>query len=780
MRAGRRLILRTLLVFVLLVLAGGVLLPRINADRFGQRVKASLEQALGRQVEIGKVRLDLFNGPGFSVDGVVIHDDPAISLEPFVYVETLEARVSFLSVWAGRLEFSSLRMSNPSLNLSRREGGPWNFEHLLARGEAARSAAGGRLPDLQIRGGRINVRLGDTKSAFYLSDASIDVTPPGARGGEWRVRFDGEPARTDRPTRSFGRFAVRGRWRPDGPVDVSIELERSLLSDLVRLVHGHDVGVHGLLGLRLRLAGPPSAVEITGRAELGDIHRWDLLPPHTGAWPLDIGGRLDLAGQTLELHSSTSDGAPIPIALALRVSNYLKDPRWAVLARLDRFPLAPLLEVARHMGLVLPAEVTLAGTLTGAVGYSPATAIEGAFVAEQVAVTLPQTPPLALESAQLRLTGGAARLARSAFTAAEAAAAIQAEYDWGNRTLSASIISAGMPVSDATPAGARLLGPLPLVGECRKGVWRGEVDYNYAGGATGAWRGAFQLADAVFDVAGLAAPVEIDSARVALRPDGVTMDRIRGRSGEIEFSGEYRRVPGAEFPDQLRLGIPKLEAAGLERLLLPSLRRDESLLSRALRFGRTRVPAWLASRHAEAAVEIGSLALGETALEKVRAHLRWDGASLEATDVAARSGDGSLAGRLAANLRRPLPSYRLSGRFRNIHWSNGNWDGRGVLQTSGTGEDLLRNLRFEAAFKAGSFPLAADTEATGISGNCAFAMARGLPSFRFSALAMTVGEAAFKGQGGTGPDGRLYLDFSDGQRSLRLSGTLSPFQLARE
>ena len=39
-----------------------------------------------RRVELGKVHFNLFKGPGFSVDSVIIHEDPAIGAEPIVYI----------------------------------------------------------------------------------------------------------------------------------------------------------------------------------------------------------------------------------------------------------------------------------------------------------------------------------------------------------------------------------------------------------------------------------------------------------------------------------------------------------------------------------------------------------------------------------------------------------------------------------------------------------------------------------------------------------------------
>jgi len=63
-----------------LVLAAGVAAPYVRADQYGERLRGALERALGRRVEFGgKVRFSLFRG-GFSVEDVVIHEDPSIGL----------------------------------------------------------------------------------------------------------------------------------------------------------------------------------------------------------------------------------------------------------------------------------------------------------------------------------------------------------------------------------------------------------------------------------------------------------------------------------------------------------------------------------------------------------------------------------------------------------------------------------------------------------------------------------------------------------------------------
>ena len=184
-----------------LILVVGIAAPYLGANRYAERIRAALEAELGRPVEFGDVRFNLFTGPGFSIQKVVIHDDPAFGREPFAYVESLEARPRLWALIRGRLEFESLRLDDTNVTLTRIESGPravWNFTQLLHRTKFA------SLPALYVRSGRVNFKFGDTKSVFYLIDTDLDVSPPSIPGGSWRVRFSGEPARTDRRARGFG------------------------------------------------------------------------------------------------------------------------------------------------------------------------------------------------------------------------------------------------------------------------------------------------------------------------------------------------------------------------------------------------------------------------------------------------------------------------------------------------------------------------------------------------------------------------------------------------
>lgn len=191
---------RAIIIALLLVLAVGFAAPHFDINLFRPRIARALERGLGRHVEVGSVHFNLFTGPGFTVDEVTIHEDPRAGIEPFAYVGTLEARVQLLSLFEHKLEFSSLRLDDASINLVKTEAGPWNFQFLLN----SAPASAGAMPAIRMREGRVNFKFGDTKSVVYFSNADLDVAP--SMDGSVELRFAGAPSRSDRPARDFGNF----------------------------------------------------------------------------------------------------------------------------------------------------------------------------------------------------------------------------------------------------------------------------------------------------------------------------------------------------------------------------------------------------------------------------------------------------------------------------------------------------------------------------------------------------------------------------------------------
>ncbi|MBZ5601086.1 MAG: AsmA family protein, partial [Acidobacteriia bacterium] len=282
---------RLIFIVVALIVALGFAAPHVDVDFMRPRIERAIERGLGRRVEVGKVYINLFTGPGFTVEDVTVHEDPRAGIEPFIYVRSLEARLRLLGLLSRKLEFSSLRLADDAnINLVKTDAGPWNFQFLLGATQAAGMTA------INMRGGRVNFKFGDTKSVFYFNDADLDVSP--SSEGVVNLRFSGAPSRTDQPQQTFGHFFVRGKWDRQG-LDMRVELEPSAIEEVARLFDQHGFGLHGMVALDAQLNGPPSKLDVAGTLRVDDVHRWDLLPKRGGGWSVGYKGTLDLRSERL-------------------------------------------------------------------------------------------------------------------------------------------------------------------------------------------------------------------------------------------------------------------------------------------------------------------------------------------------------------------------------------------------------------------------------------------------------------------------------------------------
>lgn len=781
--AARRAAKLAALALMLLV-AAGVVAPFISAERYRDRIQAALEGALGRKVEIGEVHFNVFTGVGFAVDSVVIHEDPAIGIEPIAYVNSLEAVPRVWSLFSRKLEFSSIRLDAASINVAKTgtASGPgrWNLEALLNRSLVM------TFPEIHIRRGRINFRFGDTKTVFYLTETDLDIYPPARGGKDWSVRFSGSPARSDRPSRAFGYLAARGRWvaaehgRPDR-LDLDVELERSAIGDITALIRGADAGIHGAVSSRMRVAGPIGDLRISGRLMVEDVHRWDLLPAHGRNWPLNVRGRLNLLAHRLELETSSSEREALPLYVRLEVADFLAQPQLSVAVNWNRFPLAPVLDLARHMGAELPERLQLAGTLDGSATYGSANGLAGELAFRDTAVTIPDSPPIRFEEARLLFDRDGVRLTPSVVRTAENdMAQLEAAYRWDTRATDLTISTKSMNVASLRSQVA--LAAVPWLEQVESGAWSGQLRYHWEPApvpvpSQSAWSGQIELKNVGFPVPGMAEPLRIETARAHIEGPRIVLDRLQVRAGKIEATGEYRYEPLMTRPHRFRLKIPEAGAAEVERLFTPTLERSRGLLARAFNIGRSAVPQWLAMRRMEGTVEVGSLMVATTKLGNVHGRLMWDGTRARLDQMTASVEDGTLAGVLNVSLRGSRPAYLLVTRIRKLSCRSGRIDADGVLETHGMGAELLANLRSTGTFNGHALELGTMPPLKSVTGTYRLAWGKPEPRLRFWDLHIATGEEIYTGTGATQEDGRLLIQLSSGDREMRMSGTLAKLNL---
>jgi hypothetical protein len=761
-----------------LLLVVGIVAPYLGANRYGQRLCGSLERALGRRVEfLGPVEFSLFKGPGFSVENVVIHEDPSIGIEPIAYMDRMDVTPGFWALFGGQFVIASIRLEGASINLAKSgpasEWGRWNFTSLI-NPSVLRAAPAIHIRNSNQRDSRINFRFGDMKSVFYLTETDLDVSPPSSGGSGWRVSGSAKLARTDRSAQGLGSFTVNGRWfvAPER-VDLDVELDRTGLGEITALMRGQTGSVHGTISARVHLGGPIDNIGILGRLNIEDVHRWDLRPPQGQGWPLDIRGRLNLVAQQLELQSNSPGNAPLPLWLRFRVNDYLSQPHWAVTVNWNQFPLAPLLELARHMGAPFPPKLKLSGSMDGAIGYSGQGSFQGELAFHDTAVTIPDSPPVRFDQAHMVLDHGHVRLSPAvARTADQDQAQVEAYYAMDEETLDLSISAERMKVASLRAQVA--LAAVPWLEQVRSGQWSGQLHYR-ATSAKAGWTGRLQLGDAEIAVPGLADPLQIASARAQIDGARIVLDRIEAQAGKVAFTGDYRYEPGATRPHRLRLRAAQVDAADLEAEFMPTLSRTPGLIARAL--GRAPLPDWLTARALDGTVQIGDLLLAGCHLENLRAHVLWDVARVDFDGIQARLDRAAITGKLAVNLRTARPSYKLTAKMKGWDWQAGKLDADGTLETSGTGRQLLANLTSEGNFTGAGLDFGTPDPWRGVSGSYNLAWLQNVPRLRLTGLNLRTEDDTYTGRGATQDDGRLVILLTSGTREMRVSGTLAKLKV---
>jgi hypothetical protein len=768
----KKLIAKIAGVLIAVLLVIGIAAPYINAGKYAERLRGSIERALGRQVEFrGKVQFSLFAG-GFTVEDVVIHEDPALGLEPIAHMDSISVRPALLPLLAGRFEIASIGLDGAVVNLAKSgpadEWGRWNFSYIVSRSLMHTT------PALHVRNGRINFKFGDRKTVFYLLDTDLDISPPSSSGGGWLLDCTAKAARTDRPAQGLGAFTLRGRWyvAPER-VDLTLTMDAARIEEVSALFQGQTGGIHGSISSRLHLAGPISGIGIVGNLRIEDVHRWDLLPTSGQGWPLNIRGRLDLVSQKLELESASAASPSLPLWVKFRATDYLSQPHWAVGLNWNHFPVVPLMQLAEHMGARFPTGVKLGGFIDGAIGYSGESRLQGALAFHDASLTIPDSPPLRFEQAQVVLDHGRILLAPAlAKTSDGGEARVDAQYSLDSDSLDLAISTEGMKVSSLRAQVS--LAAVPWLDQLRAGEWAGTLRYHREPAKAG-WTGDLQVTGAELPIPGVADPVELASAHAAIDGVRVTVDRLRARAGKLLFIGDYRYDPAAPRPHRLRLRAARWDAADLEAECLPALRRSRSLLARA--FGRTALPDWLKKRDLDGSVQIDHLLLAGAALDNVRARLVWSSAHIALENLQARMDRAELSGRLTVDLRSQSPSYTLTGKLNGLGWQGGKIDAEGSLTTSGVGAQLLSNLTSDGTFGATALDFGPPGPFRTATGSYALVWSQGAPRLKLTSLSLRTEDESFTGHGATQDDGRLLIVLTNGAREMRMTGLLSKLKV---
>ncbi|MGH9796294.1 MAG: AsmA family protein [Candidatus Acidiferrales bacterium] len=296
-KPSRRRVFRRLLWLLVLLVAGFVTVSlALRNRRIASALERRLSASVGRSVDVGHFDVSLWEGLQLRANFVNVEEDPRFGHEYFLLAERVTAGLRWTALFSGRIEFDSLVLTRPSLNLVRNADGQWNLENWLpwpadasqAATPPSAPASAVRFQDLRIRNGRINFKRGPDKHPFAV--VGVDGAVERAGEGRWEIDVTGHPMRSGVMVQQPGMIHVRGRLGGTSarlrPADLAVRWQQVSLSDALRLLAGFDYGVRGQLDIEGRIGAPAPAADqpagslwrLAGVARLTGMHRWDLPP----------------------------------------------------------------------------------------------------------------------------------------------------------------------------------------------------------------------------------------------------------------------------------------------------------------------------------------------------------------------------------------------------------------------------------------------------------------------------------------------------------------------
>jgi hypothetical protein len=357
---------------ILLVLA--LFLVRPGAQRMRTRIVRSISLALGRPVNVGSVTLRLLPQPGFDLENFVVHEDPEFGAEPVLQSSEVVAIVRVSSLLRGRLEISSLSLTEPSINLVRNGEGRWNLEKLVERASSTpvaptsktRREARPGFPYIEADHGRINFKFGQEKKSYSLTDANFALWQDSEN--TWGMRLRAQPMRTDFNLSDTGMLALAGSWQRaanlhETPVQFTLQWEGAQLGQATKLTMGQDKGWRGGVRLSAQLTGTPKNLTVETDGSIEDFHRYDI----SGDAALRLAARCSgHYSSTDHVLSGLACRAPVgegSITLNGSIAPMPGSRAYDLTMLVQNLPLQPMVEFTRRVKKNVPTDIVAAGKM---------------------------------------------------------------------------------------------------------------------------------------------------------------------------------------------------------------------------------------------------------------------------------------------------------------------------------------------------------------------------------------------------------------------------------
>jgi hypothetical protein len=732
----------------LLVLALFVVRPQVGL--LHRKVAESLSMELGRRVEIAAVHIRFLPRPGLELENLTIHDNPEFGAEPLLRSSDVAAWLRVISLLRGRIEISSLSLSDASLNLSRNSQGKWNFEELVERASKSSTApttAGKReprrkFPYIEAGRARINFKNGVEKTHFALTNADFSLWQE--TENQWGMRLRASPIRTDANLTDTGVISIDGIWQRssllyDTPIQFSLEWKQAQIGQVSRLVFGTDQDWRGSVALLSTIAGTLRNLKITSEASIDQLRRQDMPAGSDFSFAAQCGAEYNSdqrALTNLDCNAPSGNGTMElkGSAAGLPFSSY------ALTFLAKDVPVESALELIRHANQTVPRDLSATGSVELAFSLNRSDSsvvphLQGQGEATQVrlrslggtevvlgrvpfALTTSILPAHALKSRTISAIPNLPKLEIGPITALMGRPTpVQAELSLSRSGYTATIH--GEAALKRLLQTAQMLG-LPAPQVVAEGT--STVDLNL----TGAWdlappalSGTAQLRFVHAQVRGLNSPLQIRRADLVIDADAVRIKDLEALAGETSWRGSLLIPRPCAVPKscrfQFHLHSPQVSAAALNRLFNPLAAKRPWYRILGLDSASN---SFFLKTSATGSIAIDKLILGNALCSRFSSDVDLEKAKVSLTNVRGNLLGGETVASWKADFSVRPPAYSGTGSFDGVslsliaglmhsEWIDGSGSANYRFKTAGWNiYDLLNaaNLNANFTMKDGVFP----------------------------------------------------------------------------
>jgi hypothetical protein len=691
----RRWMLVAALILALLFLV------RPGANRLKSRVVNSMSLALNRQTDVSSISFHILPRPGFDLENLVVHDDPSISAEPMLRSGEVSAALRLSSLLRGRIEIARLNLIEPSFNLVRTNDGRWNLEDLVERAAKAPVAPTSKAPTemrpgfpyIEATRARVNIKLGQEKKAFALTDADLSVWQESE--DTWGLRLRAQPVRTDLTLTDMGLLRVNGTWRRaenlrDTPLDFSVSWQGSQLGQLTKLVFARDRGWRGGVDLSATLKGRPTDLTIAAQGSIQDFRRYDIVGGENVRLATLCNAHFDSRArqvQNLDCKSNVGEGN---LQLTGEITDPLGTRTYNLTLAAERVSMQALVNLARRAKKDLPASLIATGQVEGTISAKKApdslVVYEGSGETSPVTIRDRNSTAEPFELGKIEFDAGVWKdLSKERRKVSLAVGSSELKL-----TLRPFAVSMGRS-TPATAGGslfrngynfqiagegeiqrflklARLLG-LPGAQPPAEGI--AKVEMKLAGAWTGfaapRVEGTAQLHNVRAEVRGTSSPIEIASAQFTLTQDEATFDKLAATAAGGRWTGTIvvpRQCQGdAPCFTHFNLQVDTLSSDEVNQYLVPM--PGNRPWYRVLSGNVSEGPSPFASLRAGGTLRIGKVVLGKLVATKVETRVELDD-GLRLSDLRAQLLGGLYRGDWTLDFSARPPTYSGQGQFERI------------------------------------------------------------------------------------------------------------------